>query len=251
MERENTRLNEEIAILRANPDPPPNSAVIETKELSLALQRVSEKLELTEATLLSRTTELAQCRSELQHANDALDGAYELASKARGREEEGKIRERELKRRIRAAEEETRMSDLVVQEYADLVRSLEGRSNRPRELDLSFSEGDIPSPLRLNVTSGTTSRNTSTITLVDSLAEGKSGLQKLFQEFSAETDGLETQIRHLTEKMAISDAKLASQVKNAERDRTALGQVQFELERLMLEDKTTAKMVSGYMYASN
>ncbi|KIJ59678.1 hypothetical protein HYDPIDRAFT_32902 [Hydnomerulius pinastri MD-312] len=230
LEQENARLKEELEFLRENPDVAPHPAVVQVQELTLALRRVSEKIELTELTLRERTGELTHTRSELVKARHDADGAFELAARMRAREEEGKVRERELELKARASEEERKMVDLVVQEYADLVRSLEGRKS--------------VNPV---VSSPTSNRSASTITLVDSLHEGKSGLQKLFVEFTGETEQLEAVIAELRGQVSSLQATIEAERKSAFQDRTSLAQARTELDKLKLEDQTAAKMVSRYM----
>jgi hypothetical protein len=232
LEKENARLNQEIAVLRANPDNAPHPAALHAKELTLALRRVSDKLDLTEASLLTRTTELAHARGDLQRTREELDRAYELASKTRAREEEGKARERSLELEIRGLDEDMRLTNIVVSDYAQLVRSLETR--------LAESETDSDS-----------SSTTTIITdLVDSLAEGKSVLQKLFQDFHVENEALQAKLVRVNEKLAISESKRAAEKKLSEHDYIDLCRAQFELEKLKIDDNTAARMVSRYMYVS-
>ncbi|KIK81654.1 hypothetical protein PAXRUDRAFT_155583 [Paxillus rubicundulus Ve08.2h10] len=228
LEQENARLKEELECIRANPDAAPHPAAAQVQELTLALRRVSEKIELTENTLLERTTELAHARSEFVKARYDADGAYEFATQVRSREEESRARERGLEVKARASEEERKMVDLVVREYADLVRSLEGRRS-------------------LNPLSPISDASASTITLVDSLHEGKSGLHKLFAEFSAETANLHATISELRGQISSLQTTIAAQRKTALHDRTLLSQANTELDKLKLEDQTAAKMVSRYM----
>ncbi|KAF8837600.1 hypothetical protein BDN67DRAFT_972750 [Paxillus ammoniavirescens] len=228
LEQENARLKDELECIRANPDAAPHPAAAQVQELTLALRRVSEKIELTENTLLERTTELAHARSELVKARYDADGAYELSAQMRAREEESRARERSLEIKARASEEERKMVDLVVQEYADLVRTLEGRrSVHPHS---PISNGSA-----------------STITLVDSLHEGKSGLHKLFAEFSTETENLHATISELQGQISSLQTTIAAERKAASYDRTLLSQANTELDKLKLEDQTAAKMVSRYM----
>ncbi|KAI0819096.1 hypothetical protein BC629DRAFT_1719903 [Irpex lacteus] len=81
-------------------------------ELTLALRKLSDKLTTTEETLLARTTELAHAQSELGRAEH--DRAAILAILAM----------------VQAAEEERRLADMVLEEYASLVRKLEGRTSK-------------------------------------------------------------------------------------------------------------------------
>lgn len=128
VEVENTRLKQEIAFLRENPEP--SHAPRQVAELSLALRRVSDKLSHTEGILHQRTTELAQAISEKLGLQLEADATRAEADRIRQVEFDSKSRERDLQRKCKAAEEEARMADLVIMEYADLVRSLEGRISK-------------------------------------------------------------------------------------------------------------------------
>jgi valyl-tRNA synthetase len=156
-----------------------------------------------------------------------------LAAGTRAREEEHKAKERELLRRVRAAEEEREMTDLVVQEYADLVRTIEGRQS-------------LSSPTR----TGHFSTGTALISngaIMNNLKDGKSDLQKLLQEFNAELERLESEIGRLNGELGIAEAKMQAEKQSAAHDRTQLAQVRAELEKLRIDDNTSAKMVSRYM----
>lgn len=119
----------ELATLRAHTLPNSQSDTHVVQELTLALRRSSEKLDLTEHALAEKIAELVNTRTEAQKARYNAEGAYKLAASVRAREEEGKVRERSLETRLQAAEEERRLIELVVHEYADLVRSLDGRKS--------------------------------------------------------------------------------------------------------------------------
>lgn len=233
LERENEFLRTELYILRANPHPDqsPTShpAVLQSQELTLSLRRLSTKLSETEHTLLERTTELAHATSEVAKSRISTDAAYALAARTRGREEEGLVRERELEMKIRALKEANKLEDLVVKEYADLVRTLEGRN------------GTV-------VHTESASLNGSTTTLVDGITEGKAGLQKLFAEFSAESEQLRAEVDRLQGELVASNMQLETERIRSEADRRALASIQHELALLKTEDKSAAAMVSRYMY---
>lgn len=249
LERENTLLKSEISVLRANPHPDTlphaHPAALQVQQLTLSLRRLSDKLSLTEDALFARTTELAHAQSEVVKAKHAMDGAYELAARTRGREEEGKVRERELEQKVKATEEQMKMSDLVVNEYADLVRSLEGRTSI-RTTPQPHTDSSVVTDSNVVNTAAASSSN-STITLVDSLSEGKSGLQKLLSEFSTETEHLQAELARLHAELAISQTQYEAERKGAEHDRIELAKVQSELQKLKLDDNVAAKMVSRYM----
>lgn len=236
MEHRNALLEEEIATLRANPDTTTSiSAASQVAELTLALRKLSDKLTLTEEALLSRTHELTNAKGDLGRLHLEIDGAYALVAEARVREEQGSERERDLERRLQAAEEERKMADLVVQEYADLVRTLEGRKK-------SIS----------SVTSSTeaSGRNDSSSTLVDSLAEGRYGLQKLLEEHNIETERLAQEKFKLQGEIVILSSNLEVERQGAEHDREQLAIALHDLEKYRIDDSTAAKMVSRYMLAT-
>lgn len=224
----------ELATLRAHPLPSHGSQsdAYLVQELTLALRRSSEKLDLTEHTLAERTAELIGARNEALKAKHEADGAYKLAVSARAREEEGKVREREINARLRATEEERRLIEGVVHEYADLVRSLEGRKS-------SVGNG---SPLLQNP-----SASASSLTLVGGLDEGKSSLQRLMSEFASENEKRESTITQLHNQITSLESALESERKTAALHHTELAEAQLELATLKLDDTTAAKMVSRYM----
>ncbi|KAJ3894974.1 hypothetical protein GG344DRAFT_39819 [Lentinula edodes] len=232
LERENALLKTELATLRANPHPDLSStshpAVLQSQELTLSLRRLSDKLSLTEQTLLERTTELTHVASELAKSNLIIEGAYALAARTRGREEDGKVRERALEMKIRELNEEVKMEDLVVKQYADLVRSLEGRNSSVN-------------------TEPTSMHNNSSATLVDGISEDKIGLQKLFAEFSAQFEPLQAEVEKLKGELAVTNMRLEAERKGTEADHKLLAAAQKELQMLKIEDKSAAAMVSRYM----
>ncbi|GBE81828.1 hypothetical protein SCP_0402010 [Sparassis crispa] len=233
LEGENVALKDEVIALRASPDICPHPASLQVPELTLALRRLSDKLTLTEETLLARTHELATARTDLLKAESETESAYKREAITRSQLEEGREKEFLLTRVVRATEEEKKLVDLVVQEYADLVRTLEGR---PRASTSSTSS--------LAMTNGT---NDSSVTLVDSLAEGKSGLKKLFEEFNEETGRLESELSRLRGENAVLESKLDVERERAEHDRGRLADALTELEKYRMDDNTAAKMVSRYM----
>ncbi|PCH37813.1 hypothetical protein WOLCODRAFT_130494 [Wolfiporia cocos MD-104 SS10] len=233
LESENAQLKAELATLRAHPEVTPHPAALQAQELTLALRRLSDKLTLTEETLAARGIELAHVRSDLAKAQHDVAGARELAGKTRAQLDETEARRQQTEAKARAAEEERKLSDLVVREYADLVRTLEGR---PRVSPSASSSS----------TSGSEGVDSSTA-LVDSLSEGKSGLQKLLEEFNGETEQLGAEIALLRGELAVQSAELQAERKRSEYDRVQLASAQLELEKYQIEDNTAAKMVSRYM----
>lgn len=222
----------ELATLRAHTLPNSQSDTHVVQELTLALRRSSEKLDLTEHALAEKIAELVNTRTEAQKARYNAEGAYKLAASVRAREEEGKVRERSLETRLQAAEEERRLIELVVHEYADLVRSLDGRKS-------SLGNG--------GVVLQNASASASSLTLVEGLHEGKSNLHRLTTEFAFEIEKRETSITQLRNEITNLENILDAERKTAAHGRAHLAKAQSELEALKLDDTTAAKMVSRYM----
>jgi hypothetical protein len=133
---------------------------------------------------------------------------------------------------------------LVVIEYADLVRSLEGRkSTLPPKVPPKSAEVQVEDDQ-----SATTS-STSSLTMIDCFAEGKKGLKKLLGEFTLESERLEEKVAKLEKELAVMETKWEAERKTAELDRTLLANVQAELVKHRIDDKAAARMVSRYMWA--
>lgn len=225
-------MRDEIQAFKTNPDVTPHPATLQVAELTLALRKLSDKLTTTENTLAERTTELAHARSDLLQAQADADAAHALTVQAYIIVEHGRSRERELEHKLRAAEEERRLADLVVQEYADLVRNLEGRNSKGSRSP-SVSTHDNAS--------------SSSVALTTSLAEGKLGLQRLLSEHNAETELLAAQVTKLVDENELLKARLDVERKRAEADRESLAKVLVELDKHQADDTTATKMVSRYM----
>lgn len=115
LEWENTRLIEELNVLRAHPNTGPDSSALHTPQLNNALRQLSDKLSQTEELLLKRTGETLHAAHELARVKYDRDAAYDIAAKVRAREEDCRVRERTLLLQARSAKEESKMADLVVQ----------------------------------------------------------------------------------------------------------------------------------------
>lgn len=236
LERENDLLKAELAVLRANPHPDggahSSDARSQIQELTLALRRLSQKIESTEDALLSKTTELIHAQAETIKAKAAAEGAYELGARVRGREEAALARERELQNRIVQLEEDARIADVALKEYAALVREMETR----RSSSIAEDGGDVEV-----VDQGT--RISATV------FEGKLTRSKLHEQFKAETDALQSETQRITNELEVSKSLLEAESKANAALVQELGHTKAALEKLHLEDSTAAKMVSRYMYA--
>ena len=229
LERENARLYEEIQELRAHPVVTPHPAALQVSELTLALRNLSEKLTHAEEALLAKTNDLIKTQNEVLRAQTVAAAAHAQADYARAREEEVRARERDLERKVRAAEERCRLSDLVIEEYAALVRKLEGRRSKSPSSGIPEQKGD-PNAL-----------------LLEPLAEGKLGLQRLLEETNAETDRLSSEIRRLQ----VENESLKAQVE-AEGQAAYVNQKKAAERQIMLwsyegNDWSASKMVARYM----
>ncbi|KAF8886068.1 hypothetical protein CPB84DRAFT_1787910 [Gymnopilus junonius] len=228
LERENDVLRSELALLRANPHPnaqiSPDEGQRQVQELTLSLRRLSHKLSLTEEALLAKTTELISAQAQTAKAVANAENAYELGARVRGREEEGLSKQRDLELKVRRLEEQLKMSDGVVQEYAALVREMEAaRSSAETEKPKDFAS---------------------------SLRESESSLEPIFAEFRAESGELHGQLDKLTAQLEICKAELDAEKKVNQSLLNELSQSRTELQKLRLEDSTAAKMVSRYMQFS-
>lgn len=236
LELENQLLKDELSALRQTPHPStlPQShpAVSQVQQLTLSLRKLSDQLTHTEASLLNRTTELTHARSELSKAKIQEEKAYELAARIRGREEALSARVQEMEWKVREAQEREKMAEVVIGEYANLVRKLEGRATKNDALNEQLSNGTAGSMLE------------------DGLSQGKLGLKRLMGEMEEEISGLQSQLQVLQMEKEDLEARVDAQAKSAEADRLARTQAEFELEKMKVDDNTAAKMVSRYMWVS-
>ena len=205
--------------MHAHPDVTPHPSVVHAQELSLALRRLSDKLDFTEASLLQRNKELTVVHGERDIAKHAAENAFAIAARLRGEVEAAREKERTWVARVKAAEEECRISDLAVEEYADLVRIMEGRR--------SSIEGVRKS--------------------VDGLTSARVGLQRLLEESNVETEKLQAEIARLHTSLERAHASLEGERQASLGDKTKIAELELELQRLRADDNAAAKMVSRYM----
>jgi chromosome segregation ATPase len=243
LQRENALFKSELDILRANPLPSIDSEG-KIQEVNLFLRQMGDKLASSEEALLQRTTELADAQSEIAKAKLSQDNAYKLAARSKGLEQEGSARQRELELQVKELQEQMKMSDLALKQYADLVRNLEGRPSKTP-----------PSPVfkshKVNGSASSIHSFSSATTLTNGLVETRADLQKLVSEFSSETQQLHGEIASLQQKLVEAELTVEAEKQNAENDRVLRAKAQFELEKLRRDDNTASKMVARYMYVLN
>jgi len=169
-------------------------------------------------------------------------------SKSRPREEEALQRIQELELQLKSKEEERRLMELCVSEYAELVRSLEGRAStavKPPPSHQAASETSLVDTLVSSVSSSPNGIIPSKP--IDTLAEGLQGLQRLLTESHDETTQLRTEIHNLQATLATCQGNLESVNRSAEQDRVEKAKALIEVEELTNNDRGAAQMVERYM----
>jgi hypothetical protein len=220
------------------------------------LRRASDKLTLAEDALRERNAQFVDMQGAASRAHYAAESAYGVAAGARAREEEALVRERELMLRLRVAEEEGRMMDRAVREYADLVRALERRQSLPSSPPPPSSPTPpIPPPKQAPSQDGAHTSNgkppeqgRNGRSASESLQERKEELHRLTGEFEGTNKALSNEIGELQAKLDGARSELEAERKAAEEERLRLSNGLAELERSKHDDNAAAKMVSRYMY---
>jgi hypothetical protein len=256
LEHENAATRVELAALRAHPDSTPHPAELQLPELTLALRRASDKLTLAENALHERTAQFVDMQGAASRAHYAADNAFGVAASARAREEEALVRERGLMLQLRMAEEEGRMMDRAVREYADLVRALERRQSLPSSLPPPSSPPPpTPPPKQSPPPDGAHTSNgkppeqdRNGRSAFESLQERREGLHMLAGKFEGTNKALSDEIARLQVELDGARSELEAGRKAAEEERLRLSRALAELERIEHDDNAAAKMVSRYMY---
>jgi hypothetical protein len=246
----------ELAALRAHPDSTPHPAELQLPELTLALRRASDKLTLAEDALRERTAQFVDMQGAASRAHYAAENAFGVAAGARAREEEALLRERELMLQLCVAEEESRMMDRAVREYADLVRALERRQSLPSSPPAPSSPPppipppkQTPSPDGAHTSNGKSpDQDRNGRSAFESLQERKEELHELAGEFEGTNKALSDEVGRLQVELDGARSELEAERKAAEEDRLRLSNALAELERSKHDDNAAAKMVSRYMY---
>lgn len=234
IKEENSYLRNELDAYRSSASSEKGSYrdTILAQELTLALRRLSDKLDLTEKELVQKSEDLALVEGERDASKNAEENAVEAVVQLRLELDACRSEERDLMNRVKQSEEQRRMADLVVDEYAALVRSLEGRPS-------------------IRSSSSSSRRNTtedSPKNALTSLMYARQGLNKLLQDSNSDTEKLHSEISRLHDALDVANMSLAAERKAASDDRRKLAQAQYELNQLKLDDNVAAKMVSRYMY---
>jgi hypothetical protein len=186
-----------------------------------------------------------------ERARYAAAGALGIAEGARVREEDALAREEVLSVRLRVAEEEGRMMDRAVREYADLVRALERRQSLPSSPPRPQQVPPTPPPKESLAHSNgkyIAQDGNGMMSTFEALREQKAGLHKLAEEFQGASEALRAENVTLQGVLEEVRAELEAERKAAQEVRTWLSDARTELELLKHDDNAAARMVSRYMY---
>ena len=154
----------------------------------------------------------------------------------------------ELELQLKSKEEERRLMEFCVNEYAVLVRSLEGRVSTVTKLPPIQQAASETSSIDTLVSSASNSPNgTNPSKPIDTLAEGLQGLQRLLSESHDETTVLRAEIHNLQAALATCEGNLEAVNRSAEQDRVEKAKALTEVEKLKNNDRGAAQMVERYM----
>jgi len=192
------------------------------------MRALSQKVDETEAILQQRNVELVQAQAAATQAKLNAENAYAVGARVRGREEAGKQHISTLEWQIQRLEEEKRATSLVLGQYADLVRELEGR----RRVLNDGGAGGHGSP-----------------DLPKQLEERKTETEKIMDRFQVEIQTLQADLDRVhAEKETLLSELAATQQANGQLQ-LELGNARTEMDRVRADDSTASKMVARYMYA--
>ena len=230
LQQENDLLKAELLTLRlsSTQTDAASTSNAHVQELTLSLRKLSHKLTLTEEALRQKTKTWITAQADVTKARIAIEAAFGLIDKLRAREEAQEVRAGELEMRVQKLEEEMRMSDFTIAEYAALVRDMEAR---PRSLDSTDSRTDgrtDPIP-------------------ISTLSQGKLKLQHLIDNFRSQHDDTFLELQKTRGELEFARVRLDSEKKYEQALITELTQAKGELDKLKISDDTAAKMVARYM----
>jgi hypothetical protein len=230
-QRENDLLKVELAVLRAAPAQ--SEALSESQahvqELTLSLRKLSFKLTMTEEAMLEKTKALLDTHASVTKASAARDAANSLLAESLAREEAGRIKVKDLALKIRKQEEELRMSDLVIGEYAELVRQLEARRGPEDQVNAEAVRAKSSA-------------------LCSALSQGRFDLQHVIESFRSQYDEACEELEKTQGELEIARSQLVAQQQAEHAVTVDFALVREELDQLKIDDGTAAKMVARYMF---
>lgn len=130
MTQHNAHLEKEVEALRVKDEREPSADPPSAAGAELALLRAQERLLETEAQLLAQTRTINDLQASIVRHEAREVASRRLVEDARERANAVVAATRETRLALRQAIEERNMSDHVVHEYADLVKSLEAKKSR-------------------------------------------------------------------------------------------------------------------------
>jgi len=136
---------------------------------------------------------------------------------------------KDLALRVRKQEEELRMSDVVIGEYAELVRQLEVRSKNGGQ-------------------SNADAIRTKSSTLDSALSHGRFDLQQVIEGFRSQYDETYQELEKTRGELQIARSQLFAKQQAEQAVMEDFAQTKAELDQLKINDGTAAKMVARYMF---
>ncbi|RSH85139.1 hypothetical protein EHS25_004946 [Saitozyma podzolica] len=249
-------LKSEVNVLRSNPSPPsvpPQSTAL--SELSLAHRRLSAKLDLTESALESAQLELAATQHELARlAKDRESDRATINELRREKDEWDEELAWEQGER-RNVEEQKKLVDLALKEYATLVHSLDPNAVPPELptrspsniLNATPSLTSDAKPATPQPESPASAPASTSAESISNLLVGQRGVHRLFEDFTSTLASREAEIRKLQAKVDAAEQSLSLVEEQLESERTLRVQCVEERDRVVRDDQSAAKVVERYM----
>jgi chromosome segregation ATPase len=188
--------------------------------MSLALRRASDKYTHIESVLRERMFELATLKADFRTARSESDVAAKQVTELKTQLQEVMRERRGVEQQVKHAIEQRTMTDLALQDYASLVRTLEKNNGS--------------TPLTLPE---------------EALSQGRLGLSRLLSEHSSEVELLHSQVAELQSQADGARQELAREKEASESLKAELADMHLALEQIRSDDSGAAKVVARYMYA--
>ena len=189
---------------------------------------------MTEEALLDKTKALLNSQADVVKARTARDVANDLVVELRAMNEAERVNIRDMALRIKKQEEELRMSDVVIGEYAELVRELETgpkiRSDRANHGAEACIRSRSPSTLDYN------------------LSQGRFDLQHVIEGFSSQYNDTLEELEKTVRELGLARSQLDAKQRAEHAIMEDFALTRAELDQLKINDGTVAKMVARYMY---
>jgi hypothetical protein len=142
------------------------------------------------------------------------------------------------------------MTDVVVCEYADLVKYLEGRPGVSTTTYTTNYSSSSTSPTRSESKSPEPSSPkyaTLVSTPLGTLSENRAGFKAVLLDFNNEVERLQAELSRLTVELGLREAELEAEKAVGDGLRDDLARSKVQLEQYKADDTTASKLVSRYM----